>query len=118
MRMYSDIHMHMQHNSEPSPSEPHSEFLEEVSRLWPLAKGSLSEVSKPCTQKGCKACAEGRGHPATIYTYRQGGKLKCMHVRPRFVPQMRKAIANCHQLEEILTRLGRETLVRLREEDS
>ena len=82
--------------SKPMPRTPGQQeaFLQEVAGLWPLAKGSVSEVSKPCVRKGCKACAEGRGHPAAIYTYREGGKLRCMHVRPGFVPELKQAIEN------------------------
>lgn len=72
-----------------------------------LAKGSLSEVSKPCVRKECKACAEGRGHRATIYTHHEGRRLRCMHVRPGFVPELRRAIENGRKLEAVLVRLGR-----------
>ena len=89
-------------------------FLDEVAGLWPLAKGSVSEVRKPCVRKGCKACAEGRGHPAAIYTYREGGKLRCMHVRPEFVPELKQAIENGRALEAALVRLGREAVLRSR----
>lgn len=98
----------------PQPSAPQEAFLEEVAGLWPLAKGSLSHVNKPCVRKSCRACAEGRGHPAAIYTYRAAGKLRCMHVRPEFVPALRQAIANGRKLEELLARLGREAVLRSR----
>ncbi|MGI5867914.1 MAG: DUF6788 family protein [Kiritimatiellia bacterium] len=89
-------------------------FLKEVAELWPVAKGSVSEVRKPCVRKGCKACAEGRGHPAAIYSYREGGRLRCMHVRPEFVAELRQAIENGRKLEESLVRLGREAVLRSR----
>ena len=61
-----------------------------------------------------QACAEGRGHPAAIYTYREGGKLRCMHVRPEFVPELKQAIENGRALEAALVRLGREAVLRSR----
>ncbi len=88
--------------------------MEEVAGLWPLAKGSLSEVKKPCVREGCKACEAGRGHPAWIYTFREGGKLRCMHVRPELVAELRLAIDNGRRLEAALTRLGRELVLRRR----
>ena len=82
--------------------------------MWPLAKGSLSEVRKPCARKGCKACAEGRGHRALAYTFREGRRLRCMHVRPGFAGELRLAIANGRRMEELLVRLGREAVMRSR----
>ena len=98
----------------PSDTPPQRRFHDEIAALWPLAKGSLSEVRKPCTRKGCKACADGTKHPAFIYTYREGKKLHCLHVRPEFVPELRQAIENGRKLEEMLVRLGREHVGRLR----
>jgi hypothetical protein len=103
-------------NKKPPSSTPDSQqaFLEAIHTLWPLAKGSLSEVRKPCTRKGCKACATGTKHLAFIYTYRQGGKLHCLHVRPPFVTQLRLAIENGRKLEEMLTDSGIDLIGRLR----
>ena len=104
----------MKRKSMPQTPGQQEAFLDEVAGLWPLAKGSVSEVRKPCVRKGCKACAEGRGHPAAIYTYREGGKLRCMHVRPEFVPELKQAIENGRALEAALVRLGREAVLRSR----
>lgn len=89
-------------------------FFEEIAAFWPIAKGSLSEVRKPCNRKGCKACAAGIKHPAFIYTYRKDGKLRCLHVRPEFVEQIRQAIENGRKLEQRLAGLGRDYVHRLR----
>lgn len=104
----------MKRKSMPQTPGQQEAFLKEVAGLWPPAKGSVSEVRKPCVRKGCKACAEGRGHPAAIYTYREGGKLRCMHVRPEFVPELKQAIENGRLLEAALVRLGRELVLRSR----
>ena len=113
-RMYYVIPTRMKRKSMPQTPGQQEAFLDEVAGLWPLAKGSVSEVRKPCVRKGCKACAEGRGHPAAIYTYREGGKLRCMHVRPEFVPELKQAIENGRALEAALVRLGREAVLRSR----
>lgn len=94
----------------------HQEFMRELAKLWPLAKGSLSQVRRPCVRKNCRACAQGRKHPAFIFTYRQQGRLRCLYVRPAMVPALRQAIANGRVLEERLTRLGPEVILRHRQE--
>ena len=73
----------MSRYSETNPADSRRDaFRERIEALWPLAKGSVSEVRKPCTRPGCKACASGQKHPALIFTYRKDGKLRCRHVRP------------------------------------
>ena len=115
--MYINVHKHMKGKTDKRTADPHQAFLKEIAGLWPLAKGSLAEVRKPCTRKGCKACEEGLGHPASILTYREGGKLRCMHVRPGQVPEIRLAIENGRKLDAALPRLGREAVLRHRKED-
>lgn len=107
-------------NKKTPASTPHSQqaFFEAIHTLWPLARGSLSEVRKPCTRKGCKACATGTKHPAFIYTYRQGGKRHCLHVRPPYVAQVRLAIENGRKIEEMLTDLGADLVRRQRGQGS
>ena len=108
----------MKSKPEPNAPGPQQAFLEDMAGLWPLAKGSLSEVRKPCVREACRACAEGRGHPAAIFTFREEGRLRCLHVRPEFVPELRRAIANGRKLEAALVRLGREAVLRSREEST
>jgi hypothetical protein len=90
-------------------------FIKEVSGLWPLARGSLSEVRKPCVRKGCKVCEQDGGHSAWIFTYREGGKLKCLHVRPEHAGHIRQAIANGRKLEALLAGLGRQAVLHSRQ---
>jgi hypothetical protein len=116
--MYYDIHTRMKDKPDKKPTTPHKVFLQEIAGLWPLAKGSLTEVRKPCTRKSCKTCAEGLGHLAFIFTYREGGKLRCMHVRPGQVAEIHLAIENGRKLEAKLTCLGREAVLRHRKKDT
>ncbi len=106
----------MKQNTDNQVTEPHRRFLDEFSGLWPLAKGSLSEVRKPCVRKGCKVCAAEGGHAALIFTYREGGRHRCLHVRPEHETHIREAIANGRKIEAALTRLGRETVLRCRQQ--
>ena len=113
-RMYCKMHFSMKCN--PSPADPRrDEFRKRIEALWPLAKGSVSEVRKPCTCPGCKACASGKKHPALIFTYRKDGNLRCRHVRPGQEAVLRQAIENGRALEGLLVEAGEELLRRLRD---
>lgn len=112
--MYCGIHDTVKRN--PSSPDPRRDaFRERIEALWPIAKGSVSEVRKPCTRPGCKACASGAKHPALIFTYRKDGKLHCRHVRPGQEAILRKAIENGRALERLLVESGEELLRSLRD---
>jgi hypothetical protein len=81
-------------------------FLKEAEGLWPVAKGSLAEVAKPCIRPSCPACRRGEKHPAFLFTYRKAGKQRCLYVPRALVPEMRRAIANGRRLERRLVSLG------------
>ena len=81
-------------------------FLSEVAELWPMAKGSLAEVRKPCIRPACPACRRGDKHPAYIYSYIEGGRRGCMHVPRELVPRLRQAIQNGRRMEERLVQKG------------
>jgi hypothetical protein len=85
-------------------------FLTEIAGLWPVAKGSLAEVRKPCGRKNCSTCGQGRKHPAFIFAFRRDGKTLCRYVPRELVPRLRQAIANGRRLEERLAQVG-ETLI-------
>jgi len=112
-RMYYDIHTCMKNKLDISRVRRQN-FLKQVEDLWPIARGSVSEVYKPCIRKGCKACESGQKHRSHIYTYREDGKLRCRHVRPEFVEELSLAIENGRKLELILSRFGNELIEELR----
>ena len=82
------------------------EFLAQVARLWPAAKGSVAEVHKPCIREGCQACAEGRKHRAFILAYKEGRRRRCLYVPQRQVAALRAAIANGRRIEQLLSQCG------------
>lgn len=90
-------------------------FLEELTGLWPLAKGSLAEVRKPCIRPNCPACKSGKKHPAWLFSFTQGGKRRCRYVPLELVPTLRQALDNGRQLEKRLVELGVELLARYRQ---
>ncbi len=93
-------------------------FLDELTGLWPLAKGSLTEVRKPCIRPNCRACKSGKKHPAWLFSFRQGGKQRCRYVPLALVPLLRQALDNGRRLEKRLVDLGVELLSRYRQNRS
>ena len=97
------------------PTPEQKAFLEELATLWPLAKGSLAEVRKPCIRPHCPACRSGRKHPAWLFTFTQGGKRRCRYVPSEWVLTLRQALDNGRHLEKRLVELGVELLQRYRQ---
>ena len=94
----------------------HQAFLDELAHLWPLAKGSLVEVRKPCIRPRCPACRSGRKHPAWLFSFSQGGRRRCRYVPLDLVATLRQALDNGRQLVRRLVGLGAELLKRYRQE--
>jgi len=91
-------------------------FLAEIGSLWPLAKGSLAEVRKPCIRPHCSACASGKKHRAFIFSVKKDGCRQCMHVPLDMEPVMRQAIRNGRLIEEKISRMGAELLLQFRQQ--
>jgi hypothetical protein len=89
-------------------------FLDELAGLWPLAKGSLAQVRKPCIRPNCPACRSGKKHPALMFSFARRGKRVCRYVPADLEPLLRLALANGRQLEARLAELGEELLLRYR----
>jgi hypothetical protein len=100
--------------SKPKPISEQQAFLAEVAGLWPLAKGSLTQVRKPCIRPNCPACLSGRKHPAVLFSFARRGKRVCRYVPAELAPVLRQALANGRRLEARLAELGEELLLRYR----
>ena len=81
-------------------------FIAELRRQWPVARGSLCEVAKPCVREGCADCARGDKHPSFIFSYRKDGKQRCLYVPRELVPQLRRAIDGGRWVESRLSEIG------------
>lgn len=81
-------------------------FIEELRRLWPVARGSLCEVAKPCVREGCADCARGDKHPSFIFSYRKDGKQRCLYVPRELVPELRRAIDGGRWVESRMSAIG------------
>lgn len=85
--------------------------------LWPVAKGSLARVARPCGRpKECAACRSGQRHPMWIFTFRDGGRLRCRYVPEAWVETLRQALANGRELEKRLAAEGAALIERYRRE--
>ncbi len=89
-----------------SPKDEIGRFVEELRKLWPVARGSLCEVAKPCVRQGCAACARGDKHPSFIFAYRKAGKQRCLYVPRELVPQLQRALDNGRWVENRMTEIG------------
>ena len=81
-------------------------FQDELLALWPVLKGSLAEVRKPCIRPNCSACARGDKHAAFIWSFTEKGRRRCMYVPAEMVPLLRQGLENGRKLEALLTQLG------------
>ena len=86
------------------------QIREALRALGPMAKGTLSEVRKPCARANCAACRSGRKHKALLFTYADGGRRRCMYVAPGLVPALREALSNGRTLEALLHEGGPELI--------
>jgi hypothetical protein len=96
----------------------HQVLLDELADLWPLAKGSLTEVRKPCIRPNCSACKDGRKHKAIFFSFPKDGKRVCRYVPAELAPVLRQALANGRRLEKKIARLGEALLVEYRNKRS
>ena len=102
--------------SDRTEKEQKKVFLAEVTKLWPVAKGSLAKVRKPCIRSGCSLCAAGKKHPAFIFSFKEKGQRRCMYVAPELAPMLRKALRNGRLLEYRMNRMGADLIRRFRRE--
>jgi hypothetical protein len=81
-------------------------FREKLLRCWPALKGSLAEVSKPCTRPNCPACARGDKHPNYLLAFSEKGRRRCLYVPKAMVPVLKRALQNGRRLEQLLYAMG------------
>jgi hypothetical protein len=95
--------------------EARRQFAAAADGLFPVAKGSLARVARPCGRpKECAACRSGRRHPMWIFTFREGGRLRCRYVPAGLVEPLRRALANGREMEKRLVAEGAALIERYR----
>lgn len=81
-------------------------LLDEIRKRWPIAKGTLAEVAKPCIRPTCAACERGEGHAAFNFTFRKDGKQRCLYVPRDLVPALERALENGRRIEERMVEIA------------
>ena len=56
-------------------------------------------------------------HPSVQYSFRDNGKLRTMHVQPRFLKQVQEAVANGREVEKLLVEAGKKYIGFLRTQE-
>jgi len=90
-------------------------FLADVKTCWPPAKGCLCAVRMSCVRPRCRACQEGRKHPAFIFSFTEKGRKRCLYVPRGLVPALRQALANGRRWEVRIAQIGPELIRAYRE---
>lgn len=104
------------------PSQPETvaqlrrEFLATVSKLWPVAGGSLSWRKNSCTRAGCVACESGAGHPGYGLWGRSGERRIALYVPAELAPELEQALLNGRALQQLVAEMG-ERYTRARKEE-
>ena len=100
------------------PKKDRDELLKRLAALVPFAKGSVCVSHKPCGNPWkCKKCLSGEMHPSVQYSLRENGKLRTMHVQPRFLKQVQEAVANGREVERLLVEAGKKYIGFLRTQE-
>jgi hypothetical protein len=81
-------------------------FLEAVQQLWPVATGSLSLRKSPCVRENCSVCASGERHSSYALYGRHKRHRFSIYVPEELVPDVRTAIRNGRQLQELINEAG------------
>jgi len=81
-------------------------FSEAVRKYWPVATGSLSLRKGPCIRSNCPACASGKGHSSYALYGRRKGRRFSIYIPEELVPQVRTAIRNGRNMQELINEAG------------
>jgi len=98
------------------PDEVERWFREQLSRLWPVALGSLSLRRSPCVRRGCHACATGEQHPSYVLYGRQRGRRFAVYIPDELAPPIRQALSRGRALQALLYEAGRRYAQALKQE--
>lgn len=82
------------------------EFVAAVSKLWPVAGGSLSWRKNSCTREQCAACKSGLGHPGYGLWGRSGEQRFGLYVPVELAPELEQALENGRALQQLVLEMG------------
>jgi hypothetical protein len=101
-----------------SPADVQRWFDGVIRKLWPVAVGSLSLRKGSCIRPNCPACASGQGHSSYALYGRRGDRRFSIYVPERLVAEVRAAIQNGRQLQELVNEAGARYVNALKRQDS
>ncbi len=81
-------------------------------KRWPMAKGSLAEVRKPCVRRNCRACLSGRKHPAFTFGFREKGRQRCPKCGGTVWPRLPGVLPKCLYGNQLLSHVVLEHYLR------
>ena len=87
-------------------AELRREFLAAVSKLWPVAGGSLSWRKNSCVRERCSACESGAGHPGYGLWGRSGEQRFGVYVPAELALELEQALWNGRALQELVMAMG------------
>lgn len=58
----------------------HKKLANELKLIGPFIEGNLSTSYRKCGNKGCRACADGKNHPAMFFTWKEEKTTKSLYV--------------------------------------
>jgi hypothetical protein len=74
------------------PEDVEQWFAKAITKLWPVAEGSLSLRRSPCIRENCQACARGDGHPSYVLYARRGGRRVSIYVPADVAPKIEEPL--------------------------
>ena len=102
IQVYSHIYM----AKAETPRDVRRWFAAAIRELWPVAVGSLSLRKGPCIRPNCPACASGEGHSSYALYGRRANRRFSIYVPEKLVPEVRAAIQNGRELQDLISQAG------------
>ena len=81
-------------------------FKSELSRLWPIALGSLTRRRSPCVRERCGACERGEQHPSYVLYGLRKPRRSAVYIPDDLAAEIEQALENGRQLQALLYEAG------------
>jgi hypothetical protein len=99
-----------------SPEEVKRWFQEAIRKLWPVAAGSLSFRKGRYIRPHCSLCESGQGHSSYALYGKKGKRRFSIYVPEALAPDVKRAIRNGRNLQQLIAEAGRRYTVALKGE--
>lgn len=97
-----------------TPAQVRRWFQGAMRQIWPIAEGSFSLRKSKCIRRNCTACNSGKGHSSYVLSGRRGSRRFSIYVPDELAPDIRQAIENGRQLQELINEAGVRLVVALK----